>query len=193
MRVQRQAREEMRSLPRYTMRELRQYIGRDGGPVLMAVDGLVFDVTDGRSFYGPGGCYHALTGCDATRLLAKGLLAPESVSEASIPLSDEERHQLEEWKQHYDYKYGPPLGELCGEGDPSAVGSDDASGQVAPPKVVERTLEARKWTGPEKGPDVVRSSPNDHMLPMPCSPLISLRSRSVVPFPLVYRSQISFW
>ena len=59
MRVQRQAREEMRSLPRYTMREVRQYIGRDGGPVLMAVDGLVFDVTDGRSFYGPGGCYHA--------------------------------------------------------------------------------------------------------------------------------------
>ena len=104
--------------------------------------------TDGRSFSGPGGCYHALTGCDATRLLAKGLLAPESESEASTPLSDEERHQLEEWKQHYDYKYGPPLGELCGEGDPSAVGSDDlTSGQVAPPKLSSARLKPANGLG----------------------------------------------
>ena len=46
------ARDEMRSLLRFTMREVRRYDGRDGGPLLMAVDGLVFDVTEGREFYG---------------------------------------------------------------------------------------------------------------------------------------------
>ena len=85
------ARDEMRSLPRFTMREVRRYDGRDGGPLLMAVDGLVFDVTEGREFYGEDGCYHSLMGCDATRLLAKGILEQESEAESKEPLTWDER------------------------------------------------------------------------------------------------------
>ena len=112
MLVRRAAREEMRSLPRYTMRDVRRYNGHDGGPLLMAVDGLVFDVTEGQEFYGIDGCYRSLMGCDATRLLAKGILERESEEESRVPLTTEEHEQLRDWKQHYDIKYGPALGEL---------------------------------------------------------------------------------
>ena len=119
-RLRKAAREEMRSLKRYSERDLRRWIGKDGGPLLMAVDGIVFDVTDGREFYAPSGCYHALVGHDATRLLAKGLLEPESDEEARQPLTSGEREQLNEWKVHYDIKYGPPLGRL----EPDALSND---------------------------------------------------------------------
>ena len=38
----------------FTMQELLQYNGKDDERVLIAVNGKVFDVTDGKSFYGPG-------------------------------------------------------------------------------------------------------------------------------------------
>lgn len=38
----------------YTPRTLAPFHGRDGGRILLAIDGKVFDVTAGRSFYGPG-------------------------------------------------------------------------------------------------------------------------------------------
>jgi membrane-associated progesterone receptor component len=39
---------------RYTPRTLEPFNGKDGGRILLAIKGKVFDVTDGRSFYGPG-------------------------------------------------------------------------------------------------------------------------------------------
>lgn len=72
----------------------------------MALSGLVYDVTDGgREFYGKEGPYHALTGIDATRLLAKGLLVPESVEDAAVPLRNFELEQLKDWNIHYNTKY----------------------------------------------------------------------------------------
>lgn len=38
----------------YTPRTLEPFNGRDGGRILLAINGKVFDVTTGRSFYGPG-------------------------------------------------------------------------------------------------------------------------------------------
>ena len=105
-------RAEMRSQARFNLRDLGRWTGVDDGPILLSVDGLVFDVTDGREFYAPGGSYNALVGCDATRLLAKGLLEQESASERKAPLSVGERQQLMEWKEHFDFKYGPALGPL---------------------------------------------------------------------------------
>jgi membrane-associated progesterone receptor component len=40
----------------YTPRTLEPFNGKDGGRILLAIDGTVFDVTAGRSFYGPGMC-----------------------------------------------------------------------------------------------------------------------------------------
>jgi membrane-associated progesterone receptor component len=38
----------------YTPRTLAPFSGRDGGRILLAINGKVFDVTAGRNFYGPG-------------------------------------------------------------------------------------------------------------------------------------------
>jgi membrane-associated progesterone receptor component len=38
----------------YTPKTLAQFDGRNGGRILLAITGTVFDVTAGRSFYGPG-------------------------------------------------------------------------------------------------------------------------------------------
>jgi predicted heme/steroid binding protein len=51
----------------YTATELSQYIGIDPSkPILLALDGLVYDVTAGREFYQPGGSYHDLAGKDSS-------------------------------------------------------------------------------------------------------------------------------
>lgn len=38
----------------YTPKTLEPFNGRDGARILLAIDGIVFDVTAGRNFYGPG-------------------------------------------------------------------------------------------------------------------------------------------
>lgn len=38
----------------YTPRELAPFDGRDGGRILLAIKGEVFDVSHGKQFYGPG-------------------------------------------------------------------------------------------------------------------------------------------
>ena len=38
----------------YTPKTLEPFSGKDGGKILLAIDRRVFDVTAGRSFYGPG-------------------------------------------------------------------------------------------------------------------------------------------
>lgn len=38
----------------FTIEELRKYNGKDNERILIAVNGKVFDVTAGKSFYGPG-------------------------------------------------------------------------------------------------------------------------------------------
>jgi hypothetical protein len=44
----------------YTPKTLEPFHGRDGGRILLAINGLVFDVTDGRSFYGPS-VFHCIS------------------------------------------------------------------------------------------------------------------------------------
>jgi predicted heme/steroid binding protein len=56
----------------FSVEELARHDGRDAGqPLLMAVRGLVFDVSTGGRFYGPGATYHALVGRDASRAVAR--------------------------------------------------------------------------------------------------------------------------
>ncbi|KFX93175.1 hypothetical protein V495_03007 [Pseudogymnoascus sp. VKM F-4514 (FW-929)] len=50
--------------------ELGDYDGSDPTkPIYLAVNGTIYDVTDGRRFYGPGGSYHQLGGADCSRAL----------------------------------------------------------------------------------------------------------------------------
>lgn len=38
----------------YTPKTLEPFDGKSGGRILLAINGIVFDVTAGRNFYGPG-------------------------------------------------------------------------------------------------------------------------------------------
>ncbi|KAG8955580.1 hypothetical protein FRC04_007571 [Tulasnella sp. 424] len=57
----------------YTESMLAKYDGTDPEkPVLLAIDGIVYDVSEGRRTYGPGGSYHQFAGRDAARAFVTG-------------------------------------------------------------------------------------------------------------------------
>jgi Cytochrome b5-like Heme/Steroid binding domain. len=87
--------------------ELKQYDGTldPEGPILMAVNGKVFNVYKGRHFYGPGCEYHIFAGRDATRLLAKGKLEEETLEEKTKDLNMAEKATLQGWMWTFESKY----------------------------------------------------------------------------------------
>ena len=90
----------------WSEKELAQYDGSDpDGPILLAIDGTVFNVWKGRSFYGMGGEYHIMAGRDATRLLAKTTLEEETEEEKNKPLTIAEKAALEGWFWTFKNKY----------------------------------------------------------------------------------------
>lgn len=50
----------------YTPKTLQHFSGLDGGRILLAINGIVFDVTAGRNFYGPSACCDILSFCVRT-------------------------------------------------------------------------------------------------------------------------------
>jgi predicted heme/steroid binding protein len=58
------------SLPTFTKESLALYDGTDTSlPIYIAYEGNVYDVTEGKRFYEPGGAYHFLAGTDGTTML----------------------------------------------------------------------------------------------------------------------------
>ncbi|CAN6670277.1 hypothetical protein TRVA0_042S01244 [Trichomonascus vanleenenianus] len=100
----------------YTPQTLSKFNGKDDERVLLAVKGTVFDVTLGKTFYGPGGPYANFGGRDASRGLAKNSFDEDmltSIDQEIDTLGDltpEERSSLEEWYTHFRGKYT-----ICGE------------------------------------------------------------------------------
>ncbi|RKP05090.1 cytochrome b5-like heme/steroid binding domain-containing protein, partial [Thamnocephalis sphaerospora] len=80
-------------------------------PIYLAVKGKVYDVTPGRSFYGPEGPYGNFAGHDASRGLAKGSFEADMIMPLDQPidtladLTDEERQALDDWEGHFANKY----------------------------------------------------------------------------------------
>ncbi|XAR69976.1 hypothetical protein NMG60_11001773 [Bertholletia excelsa] len=89
-----------------TLEQLRQYDGTDSSkPVYLAVRGRIFDVTTGKSFYGPGGPYAVFAGKDASRALAKMSKNEEDVIASLDGLSDKEIGVLNDWEKKFEAKY----------------------------------------------------------------------------------------
>lgn len=58
------------NLPEYTVEQLTAYDGSDSSkPIYIGLNGLVYDVTAGSSFYKVGGSYHFLAGKDSSKEL----------------------------------------------------------------------------------------------------------------------------
>nr|KAJ3419333.1 bifunctional endoribonuclease/protein kinase ire1 [Polyrhizophydium stewartii] len=91
----------------FTPKELARFDGKDGRPIYMSVDGMVFDVSRGRGFYGPGSMYENFSGRDASRGLAKNSFELDMLSPIDGPidkladLAPHEREALAEWKHFY--------------------------------------------------------------------------------------------
>lgn len=76
---------------RYTPRTLALYdgTGKEGSDrILLAINGKVFDVSSGRSFYGPDGPYGNFAGRDASRGMAKQSFDAEMLTPLDQPIDD---------------------------------------------------------------------------------------------------------
>lgn len=89
-----------------TEEELRQYDGSDPEkPLLMAVKGQIYDVSQSRMFYGPGGAYELFAGKDASRALAKMSFEPQDLNGDISGLTPMELGSLNDWEYKFTSKY----------------------------------------------------------------------------------------
>jgi len=109
--------------------ELAHYKGINDGPILLAADGIVFEVGSARRLYGPTGEYACMAGGDASRLLAKQRLEPESLAEAAVPLSLAERAVLQAWVLFLKRKYAV-VGRLASPAEDAAMAAAEARREV---------------------------------------------------------------
>jgi len=87
--------------------DIAQYDGQNPNlPIYMAVKGVVFDVTSGKGFYGPGMSYNALAGRDCTQAVAKMSLDPKDLNNNVKELNDRQLKSLDEiFNETYMAKY----------------------------------------------------------------------------------------
>ena len=88
----------------WTIEQLQEFNGDDETkPIILGIEGKVYDVSKGKDYYGKDGGYHGLAGKDSTRLLAKNLLNEKK--DNGEPLTDTEKDQLKQWKEFFEKKY----------------------------------------------------------------------------------------
>lgn len=86
--------------------ELAKHDGRDPfRPIYLSIKGTVYDVTPGRSFYGPGGGYAAFAGKECARALAKMSMNAADISGDLDGCSEKELGVLADWEAKLSAKY----------------------------------------------------------------------------------------
>ncbi|KAI3872649.1 hypothetical protein MKW92_029097 [Papaver armeniacum] len=86
--------------------ELKAYDGSDPKkPLLMAIKGQIYDVSQSRMFYGPGGPYALFTGKDASRALAKMSFEDKDLTGDTTGLGPFEIEALQDWEYKFMSKY----------------------------------------------------------------------------------------
>jgi membrane-associated progesterone receptor component len=110
----------------FTPRTLLPFNGIGDSPVYLAVNGRVFDVSEGRNFYGPGGPYANFAGRDASRGLACGSFDEFMLTkdldgplDTLRGLGAEEMDALRGWEERFEEKY-LVVGKLVPVGSPEA-------------------------------------------------------------------------
>ncbi|GAB2265219.1 Membrane steroid-binding protein 2 [Dionaea muscipula] len=86
--------------------ELKQFDGSDPKkPLLMAIKGQIYDVSQSRMFYGPGGPYALFAGKDASRALAKMSFEEKDLTGDITGLGPFELEALQDWEYKFMSKY----------------------------------------------------------------------------------------
>lgn len=89
-----------------TETELSAYDGSDPQkPLLMAIKGQIYDVSQSRMFYGPNGPYALFAGKDASRALAKMSFEEKDLTGDIEGLSAYEMDALQDWEWKFMSKY----------------------------------------------------------------------------------------
>ncbi|XP_061997044.1 membrane steroid-binding protein 2 [Rosa rugosa] len=89
-----------------TAEELKQYDGSDPKkPLLMAIKSQIYDVSQSRMFYGPGGPYALFAGKDASRALAKMSFEDKDLTGDTTGLGPFELEALQDWEYKFMSKY----------------------------------------------------------------------------------------
>ncbi|VVB15685.1 unnamed protein product [Arabis nemorensis] len=89
-----------------TKEELKQYDGSDPSkPLLMSIKHQIYDVTQSRMFYGPGGPYALFAGKDASRALAKMSFEDKDLTSDISGLGPFELEALQDWEYKFMSKY----------------------------------------------------------------------------------------
>ncbi|CAL9763114.1 unnamed protein product [Musa acuminata subsp. burmannicoides] len=90
----------------WTVEELSLYNGtEDGLPILLGILGSVFDVTKGKTHYGPGGGYHHFSGRDASRAFVSGNFTGDGLTDSLYGLSTMEVKSVVDWRKFYMERY----------------------------------------------------------------------------------------
>lgn len=101
----------------FTPRQLLYFDGNvdektgDEKPIYLSVDGNVFDVSDGRSFYGPGGPYADFAGKECGVALAKMSFESEHLNDLDgcKDLDYGEKEELNGWIEKFKYYRNYPV------------------------------------------------------------------------------------
>ncbi|KAL0327620.1 UNVERIFIED_CONTAM: putative steroid-binding protein 3 [Sesamum angustifolium] len=89
-----------------TPQQLKAHDGADPSkPIYVAIRGRIYDVTSGKSFYGPGGSYCVFAGKDASRALAKMSKEESDVVPNLEGLTEKEIGVLDDWEKKFQAKY----------------------------------------------------------------------------------------
>jgi len=90
----------------FTIDELSKYDGNENSLGLyLALLGVVYDVSGGSQYYGPGGGYSFFAGKDASRAFVTGQFSEEGLIDDVSGLSHGDYTGLEEWQQFYEKDY----------------------------------------------------------------------------------------
>lgn len=88
-----------------TTEELALYNGTDQNlPIYLAINGKVYDVTNGRAFYGPPATYSSFSGKDSARAFVTGCIkSPEQYTHdlRGIEPTKAAKH-IADWQKYYD-------------------------------------------------------------------------------------------
>jgi len=86
------------SLPTFTASELEEFgNGLNENPIYLSVFGMVYDVTAGKKFYGPGASYEMFAGKDVTRGLCLGCKTPECLVRSTDGLTENQIDEGKRW------------------------------------------------------------------------------------------------
>jgi membrane-associated progesterone receptor component len=131
--------EEVEAPPRnFTSKQLAYFDGckdeksGEDKPVFLSVGGTVFDVSEGRNFYGPDGPYANFAGRECGVALAKMSFDTEHLDDLAgcKTLNVGEKNELEGWIEKFTYYRNYPIkGKLIAEDDLKALESRVLTGE----------------------------------------------------------------